>query len=97
MGARQALPRDEFADVNRGGIQSIRTSQYSADVVRVVLVLKQKIGYTVARDPRGAAPQPGQSRGSLPGVELGHGRDAAGTAGTAGTGRCAHEGDAAGR
>jgi len=53
MGARQALPRDQFADVNRGGIQSIRTSQYSADVVRVVLVLKQKIAYTVARDPRG--------------------------------------------
>jgi type IV pilus assembly protein PilQ len=53
MDARQALPRDVFKDVNRGGIQSIRTSQYSADVVRVVLVLKQKLAYTVERDPRG--------------------------------------------
>jgi type IV pilus assembly protein PilQ len=53
MGARQALPQDEFKDVDRGGIQSIRTSQYSADVVRVVLVLKQKPTYTVKQDPRG--------------------------------------------
>ena len=42
MGARHALPEGEFADVNRGGIRSVRTSQYSADVVRVVLVLGGK-------------------------------------------------------
>ncbi|MCG6956661.1 MAG: AMIN domain-containing protein [Gemmatimonadetes bacterium] len=52
-GARLALPQREFKDLNRGGIQSILTSQYSADVVRVVLVLKQKLEYTVVSDPRG--------------------------------------------
>ena len=35
MGARHALPHDDYSDVNRGGIRSIRTSQYSADDVRV--------------------------------------------------------------
>jgi type IV pilus assembly protein PilQ len=53
MGAKQALPRDEFIDINRGGIRSVRTSQYSADIVRVVLVLDRKADYTVASDPRG--------------------------------------------
>jgi type IV pilus assembly protein PilQ len=53
MGARSALPRGEFTDVNRGGIVSIRTSQYSANMVRMVFVLKQKLGYTVALDPKG--------------------------------------------
>ncbi|HKJ02593.1 MAG TPA: AMIN domain-containing protein [Longimicrobiales bacterium] len=53
MGARHALPRDEFTDVNRGGIRSVRTSQYSEDVVRVVLVLDHKADYTVSSDPRG--------------------------------------------
>jgi len=53
MGARNALPRQEFTDVNRGGIVSIRTSQYSANMVRVVFVLKQKLGYTIAADPKG--------------------------------------------
>jgi type IV pilus assembly protein PilQ len=53
MGARHALPRENFADVNRGGIQSVRTSQYSDDVVRVVLVLSEKVGYAVVPDPRG--------------------------------------------
>ena len=28
MGALHALPRDEFSDINRGGIRSVRTSQY---------------------------------------------------------------------
>ena len=53
MGARHALPREEFADVNRGGIRSVRTSQYSADVVRVVLVLDRKMGYAVLPEERG--------------------------------------------
>ena len=33
MGARHALPMAEFGAVNRGGIRSIRSSQYSEDVV----------------------------------------------------------------
>jgi type IV pilus assembly protein PilQ len=53
MGSRHALPRDVYANVNRGGIRSVRTSQYSADVVRVVLELNGKVGYTITRDPRG--------------------------------------------
>lgn len=53
MGARHALPREEFGDVNRGGIRSVRTSQYSADVVRVVLILNEARPYTVAPDERG--------------------------------------------
>ncbi len=53
MGARHALPRDDFSDVNRGGIRTIRISQYSEDVVRVVLELDHKPGYVIAPDPRG--------------------------------------------
>jgi type IV pilus assembly protein PilQ len=53
MGARHALPREEFGDVNRGGIRSVRTSQYSADVVRVVLILNEPRPYRVAPDERG--------------------------------------------
>ena len=53
LGARHALPRDDFAAVNRGGIRSIRSSQYSDDVVRVVFVLDRALGYTLIPDPRG--------------------------------------------
>jgi type IV pilus assembly protein PilQ len=53
MGARHALPGGEFSDVNRGGVRSVRTSQYSEDVVRVVLVLSGKPVYTITPDPRG--------------------------------------------
>ncbi len=53
MGARHALPDGEFADINRGGIRSVRTSQYSEDVVRVVLVLGGKPAYSIAPDPHG--------------------------------------------
>ena len=48
MGATHALPQDEFAAVNRGGIISVRSSQYSDDVVRVVFVLDRQLGYTCA-------------------------------------------------
>ncbi len=53
MGASHALPQDEFAAVNRGGIVSIRSSQYSDDVVRIVFVLDRPLGYTLIPDPRG--------------------------------------------
>lgn len=53
MGSRHALPRDEFGALNRGGIREVRTSQYSDDVVRVVFVLDQKLGYTVVPDDLG--------------------------------------------
>ncbi|MDX1646254.1 MAG: AMIN domain-containing protein [Longimicrobiales bacterium] len=53
MGATHALPRDEFDSVHRGGIVSVRTSQYSEDVVRVVFVLDRRLGYSVLPDSRG--------------------------------------------
>lgn len=53
MGARHALPQDEFASINRGGIRSVRSSQYSADVVRIVFVLDASLGYTLMPDERG--------------------------------------------
>ena len=53
LGAEHALPRDEFAAVNRGGIRSVRTSQYSDDVVRVVFVLEDALGHSILPDTRG--------------------------------------------
>jgi type IV pilus assembly protein PilQ len=53
MGARHALSRAEFDGLNRGGIRSVRSSQYSDDVVRVVFVLDERLGYTIMPDPRG--------------------------------------------
>ena len=53
MGARHALPRGEFTEVNRGGIRSVRSSQYSEDVVRVVFVLEDQLGYTIIPEGRG--------------------------------------------
>lgn len=53
MGATHALSQDDFAAINRGGIVSVRSSQYSDEVVRVVFVLDQELGYTVIPDARG--------------------------------------------
>ena len=63
MDAQHALPQAEFASVNRGGIRAVRSSQYSDDVVRVVFVLEQRLGYTVVQDPRGSADRPRESGG----------------------------------
>ncbi len=53
IGARHALPRDEYSEINRGGIRSVRTSQYSDDVVRIVLELDDPMGYAVLPHPGG--------------------------------------------
>jgi type IV pilus assembly protein PilQ len=45
MNARHALPRENYLDLNRGGVRSIRTSQYSDNIVRVVIELDQVVGY----------------------------------------------------
>jgi len=45
--SRHALPRDNFLNLRRGGIQSIRTSQYSANTVRVVIELERMVGYQI--------------------------------------------------
>ena len=47
MNARHALPGDDFTDVNRGGILTVRTSQYSDDIVRIVVELNQPTKYTI--------------------------------------------------
>ncbi|MDH5590352.1 MAG: AMIN domain-containing protein, partial [Gemmatimonadota bacterium] len=53
MGGLHSLPRDNFYEVNRGGIRAVRTSQYSDDIVRIVFELENKIGYSVLQEPRG--------------------------------------------
>lgn len=45
MDARHALPQQNFLDIQRGGVRSIRTSQYSENIVRVVIELDQLVGY----------------------------------------------------
>jgi len=47
IGAQHALPRDNFLDINRGGVRSIRTSQYSEEIVRVVVELDAVVGYQI--------------------------------------------------
>lgn len=49
-GARHALPGDRFPSINRGGVLGVRTSQFSADVVRVVIELEQPVEYDVSRE-----------------------------------------------
>lgn len=51
FGARHNLPDDNFANVNRGGVTSVRTSQYSDDIVRVVLELEALTAYEVVAEP----------------------------------------------
>jgi hypothetical protein len=47
MGARFGSPEGIIEAVGRGGIHTIRASQYSADVVRVVLEVDGPLEYTV--------------------------------------------------
>ncbi len=47
IGAEHALPRDNFLDINRGGVRSIRTSQYSGEIVRLVIELDAVVGYQI--------------------------------------------------
>ena len=47
MGARHALPGDNFLGINRGGVRSVRTSQYSDEIVRVVVDLDDIVPYEI--------------------------------------------------
>jgi type IV pilus assembly protein PilQ len=47
LGARYQLGRESFGEIARGGIRTVRASQYSPDVVRVVLELEMALGYTL--------------------------------------------------
>jgi type IV pilus assembly protein PilQ len=48
-GARHALSRDTFDDINRGGVVRVRTSQFRDDVVRIVVELTAPTSYTLTR------------------------------------------------
>ncbi|MCJ7628205.1 MAG: AMIN domain-containing protein, partial [Longimicrobiales bacterium] len=52
IGAQHALPRENFLDINRGGVRSIRTSQYSDEIVRVVIELDAVVGYQILQGDR---------------------------------------------
>ena len=47
LGASHALPQTNYFDINRGGVRAVRTSQYSEDVVRVVVELDRVVDYQV--------------------------------------------------
>ena len=49
MDATHALPQLDFLDIQRGGVVSVRTSQYTDDMVRIVVDLDQMVEYTVER------------------------------------------------
>ena len=52
-GARSALPSERYQGIDRGGVSGLRTSQYEADVVRVVVDLARAADYTISRVPEG--------------------------------------------
>lgn len=45
--ARNMLPRERFPGIERGGVESVRTSQYTAESVRLVFDLSQPVDYSV--------------------------------------------------
>ena len=47
MNSRHALSREDFLDINRGGVISVRTSQYSDDIVRIVVDLEGMAEYRI--------------------------------------------------
>jgi type IV pilus assembly protein PilQ len=51
IGASHGLPSESFGGIRRGGIVSVSSSQFSADVVRIVLELDAIVPYEVANAP----------------------------------------------
>ncbi|MGH7459336.1 MAG: AMIN domain-containing protein [Longimicrobiaceae bacterium] len=51
--ARSELPRGSYDGLSGGGVRGVRTSQYAADVVRVVIDLAAPRAYTIERTPDG--------------------------------------------
>ena len=47
LNARHALSQEDFLDINRGGVLSVRTSQYAEDIVRIVVDLEAISEYTI--------------------------------------------------
>ena len=52
-GARSDLPASRYDGIHRGGVAAVRTSQHSADVVRVVVDLTREAEYTVEESADG--------------------------------------------
>ena len=46
-GAKHALPRERYMGIDRGGIRSLRTSQFQSSVVRVVFELDAPVRYSI--------------------------------------------------
>lgn len=53
MGAQLDDAREEYFEIQRGGIRSMRMSQYSDDMVRVTLELDEVVPYQVTRQGNG--------------------------------------------
>ena len=49
LNARHALSQDDFLNIDRGGVLSVRTSQYSEDIVRIVVDLQGMTEYTIVK------------------------------------------------
>lgn len=47
INAQHLLPQENYVGINRGGVRSVRSSQYSDDIVRIVVELNQLVEYTV--------------------------------------------------
>ncbi|CAN5826113.1 hypothetical protein BH23GEM6_BH23GEM6_21820 [soil metagenome] len=52
-GARNGITRSRYDALSRGGISGLRASQFSPDVVRVVIDLERAVSYTVEQAPEG--------------------------------------------
>jgi type IV pilus assembly protein PilQ len=51
LGASHELPAESFAGIRRGGVVSVSSSQFSADVVRIVLELDAIVPFEVTTGP----------------------------------------------
>jgi type IV pilus assembly protein PilQ len=51
LGARYELPAESFAGINRGGVVSLQSTQFSPEVVRVVVELDAIVQYEVSTAP----------------------------------------------
>ena len=51
FGASHSLPQDNFLGIYRGGVTSVRTSQFSPEVVRIVLELAEPLTYRIDAEP----------------------------------------------
>ena len=49
LNARHGLAQEDFLDIDRGGVLSVRTSQYADDIVRIVVDLQSMTEYTVEK------------------------------------------------